>query len=220
MVIAALFACAVMLTLAGCGPGGTPSEPEPTPLDGVEVEEYQGQPLDSVFDMRENSIKGPQNVDIATYRLSVTGLVDTPLGLTYDEVLALPHYSKMLRLNCVEGWHVDMLWEGVLVSDLLAAAGADPEAAVLIFHAADGYSTSLPASYVRDNDILLAYRTNSVTLPASRGYPFMLVAEDKWGYKWCKWVTEIEVSNDTSYRGYWESFGYSNTGDLEDSFRE
>lgn len=209
-----------MLTIAGCGPAGTPSEPEPTPLDGVEIDEYQGQGLDSVLDMRENSIRGPQNVDIATYRLSVTGLVDTPLGLTYDEVLALPHYSKVLRLNCVEGWDVNILWEGVLVSDLLTAAGADPEATVLIFQAADGYSTSLPASYVRDNDILLAYRTNGVTLPASRGYPFMLVAEDKWGYKWCKWVTGIEVSNDTSYRGYWESFGYSNTGDLEDSFRE
>jgi DMSO/TMAO reductase YedYZ molybdopterin-dependent catalytic subunit len=44
------------------------------------------------------------------------------------------------------------------------------------------------------------------------------VAESKWGYKWIKWVTEIELSDDTSYRGYWEERGYSNNGDLGGSF--
>ena len=43
-----------------------------------------------------------------------------------------------------------------------------------------------------------------------RGYPFQVVAEDKLGYKWAKWVTGIEVSNDADYRGYWESRGYDN----------
>jgi DMSO/TMAO reductase YedYZ molybdopterin-dependent catalytic subunit len=43
--------------------------------------------------------------------------------------------------------------------------------------------------------------------------PFMVVAESKWGYKWVKWVDEIELSSDTSYRGYWESRGYDNNGD-------
>jgi len=59
---------------------------------------------------------------------------------------------------------------------------------------------------------------NNVTIPPERGYPFMVVAESKWGYKWIKWVTKIEISNNTSYQGYWESRGYSNNGDLSQNF--
>ena len=80
----------------------------------------------------------------------------------------------------------------------------------MIFRCADGYSTSLPLDYVVDRDILLAYKMNGVDLPPERGYPFQVVAEDKWGYKWAKWVTAIEVSNDTDFRGYWEQRGYDN----------
>ena len=69
-----------------------------------------------------------------------------------------------------------------------------------------------------DNDILMAYRINNVTLPAERGYPFQLVAEDKWGYKWIKWITAIELSDNPVYKGYWESRGFSNTGNLQEGF--
>jgi DMSO/TMAO reductase YedYZ molybdopterin-dependent catalytic subunit len=54
---------------------------------------------------------------------------------------------------------------------------------------------------------------NAVRVPDERGFPVLVVAEDKWGYKWAKWVTEIELSTDPNYRGYWESRGYSNNGD-------
>jgi DMSO/TMAO reductase YedYZ molybdopterin-dependent catalytic subunit len=57
-----------------------------------------------------------------------------------------------------------------------------------------------------------------VTLSEERGFPFQLVAEDRWGYKWIKWVKSIEVSTDSSYEGYWESRGYSNDGSLNQSF--
>jgi DMSO/TMAO reductase YedYZ molybdopterin-dependent catalytic subunit len=58
---------------------------------------------------------------------------------------------------------------------------------------------------------------NNITLLTERGYPFQLVAEDKWGYKWIKWVTEIELSDNNNYEGYWESRGYNNNGDLSGS---
>jgi DMSO/TMAO reductase YedYZ molybdopterin-dependent catalytic subunit len=57
-----------------------------------------------------------------------------------------------------------------------------------------------------------------VTLPPERGSPFQLVAEGKWGHKWAKWITRIELSNGTNLRGYWESRGYSNDGDLSEYF--
>ena len=58
------------------------------------------------------------------------------------------------------------------------------------------------------------YRMNNVTLPPERGFPFQLVAESKWGYKWIKWITAIELSDNEDYRGYWESRGYPNDADL------
>ncbi len=97
-------------------------------------------------------------------------------------------YEKVVTLDCVEGWSVDILWEGVLLSDVLSEAGATGDgASVVIFRCADGYSTSLPLDYLTENDILLAYRMNGVELPPERGFPFQLVAEDRWGYKWAKW---------------------------------
>ena len=183
-----------------------------------ELNEYQGVRLSSIGDFRENSIHGPQHVDINTYRLNVTGMVRSPQSLTYGEILDnFTGQRKVATLNCVEGWSVTILWDGVPVRDILAAAGPEPGATTAIFYAADGYSTSFPLSYLEDNDIIMAYAMNNVTMPAERGYPFQLVAEGKWGYKWIKWVTGIELTNQ-SYYGYWESRGYSNAGDLNGSF--
>ena len=188
-------------------------------LEGVEIREYEGENLSSVNDFRENSIRGPQAVDIETYQLTLDGLVSTPQNLTYADITGgFPSYEKVIRLDCVEGWSVNILWEGVLVKDLLDASGLKPEAKVIIFHAVDGYTTSFPVEYLVDNDIILAHKMNGVTLPEERGFPFQLAAESKWGYKWIKWVTRIEASDNVDYRGFWESRGYSHEADLDDSF--
>ncbi len=184
-----------------------------------EIREYEGVDLSSINAFRENSIKGPQEIDVESYTLGITGLVANPTSYTYDEVMnRYQHYKKVVTLDCVEGWSVTILWEGVLVRDLLAEADPLASAEVVIFHAHDGYTTSLPLDYIMENDILMAYKMNDVVLPPERGFPFQLVAESKWGYKWIKWITEIELSDDANYRGYWESRGYSNSADLDESF--
>jgi DMSO/TMAO reductase YedYZ molybdopterin-dependent catalytic subunit len=212
------FLC-IALVIAGILAGCLGEQSAPQVLPGTEVRDYQGKSLSSVNDFRENSISGPQHVNITGYRLTIDGLVNQEKVYTYDQVLGgFPHFQKVVTLSCVEGWDATILWEGVKVSDLIDVAGADPRANTVIFTAADGYSTSEPLDYLRANQILLAYRMNNITMPAERGYPFELVAEDKWGYKWIRWVTEIRLSDDPTYRGYWESRGYSNTGDLNRSF--
>ena len=188
-------------------------------LEAVQVKEYNGEKLGSINDFHENSIKGPQQVNIKGYSLKVTGLASQPLSYTYDDARAkYKSYQKLVTLDCVEGWSVKILWEGLLVKDLLNEAGILPTANTVIFHAYDGYTTSLPLQYILDNNILLAYKMNGVTIPPERGYPFQLVAEQKWGYKWIKWVTEIELSDNLNYKGYWEQAGYSNDGSLEKPF--
>jgi len=184
-------------------------------LESVEIREYQGQQLSSIDDFRENSIKGPQFVDKESHKLVVTGLVQHEIEYTYNDIVKNHQpYKKVVTLHCVEGWDVTVLWEGVLVKDLVEEAGIHPTAEVVIFYAYDGYSTSLPLDFVVDNNILMAYKMNGVVLPPERGFPFQLVAESKWGYKWIKWITEIELSDNADYRGYWESRGFSNDADL------
>jgi DMSO/TMAO reductase YedYZ molybdopterin-dependent catalytic subunit len=210
----------VILT-AGSGCTGEVTMDKDNQLKPVEVRDYQGEKLSSINDFRENSIKGPQHVDIGSYKLKVSGLVETPRAYTYDEVIDNHQsYEKVVTLDCVEGWSVKILWQGLLVKDLLAEAKPLPDARVVIFHAYDGYTTSLPLEYIMNNDILIAYKMNDVVLPPERGFPFELVAESKWGYKWIRWITEIELSDDINYKGYWEQRGYSNSGDLDEGFFE
>jgi len=206
--------------LAGCSSTeGNPSDGTANLLKAVEIRQYGGKDLSSVNDFRENSIRGPQVIDRRTYRLKITGLADKPATYTYDEVLGkYRQYKKIVTLNCVEGWSVTILWEGLLVKDLIKEARPSSQAKVVIFHAYDGYTTSFPISYIMDNNIIIAARMNGVVIPPERGFPFQLVAESKWGYKWIKWITEIELSGDVNYRGFWESGGYSNSGDLKKSF--
>ena len=205
---------ALVAISSGCLRAGSP-----VMLDGAEIREYEGERLSSVNDFVENSILGPQYISNQTYLLRVTGMVEKEKLYTYDKVIGgHQNYEKAVTLNCVEGWSVRILWQGVLVRDLLNEAGMMPGAKVVIFRAQDGYSTSFPLEYIMDNDIIIAHKMNGVTLPPERGFPFQLVAESKWGYKWIKWITEIEVSDDEDYRGYWESRGYSNGGGLNGSF--
>jgi DMSO/TMAO reductase YedYZ molybdopterin-dependent catalytic subunit len=185
----------------------------------VEIREYEGKNLSSISDFRENSIKGPQYIEKESYNLLIFGLTDKDLSYTYDEVVNdHVNYKKIVTLYCVEGWDVTILWEGVLVKDLLWEAGLSlnntMDQYVVIFYAYDGYTTSLTLRYLIENDIIIAHKMNNSTLPPERGFPFQLVAESKWGYKWIKWITKIEVSKDINYKGYWESRGYTNTGDL------
>ena len=217
----ALLALLSLMLTAAVGCGETDTTENPSELEPVEIRQYEGTKLSSVDDFRENSIKGPQQVDMPSYRLMVSGLVDKPLNLTYDEVIGdYQHYNKIVTLHCVEGWSATILWEGILLGELIQEAGPSPDAKVVIFHAYDGYTTSLPVDYIMNNNIMLAFKMNEVALPPERGFPFQLVAESKWGYKWIKWITKIELSDDINYRGFWESRGYSNTADLDQGFFE
>ena len=219
IIVLAVIAAGGFFLLAGQGKISGISDGGPDRLSGVEVRSYQGKDLSSVNDFRENSIRGPQYVNITDYRLTLTGLTKNTRVFTYAGVLdKFPRYSKVVTLFCVEGWDTTILWEGVLVSDLIRDAGIDPRANTVIFTAHDGYTTSFPLEYVMSRNILMAFRMNNITLPAERGYPFQLVAEDKWGYKWIKWIEKIELSDNPGYRGFWEQRGYSNTANLTKNF--
>lgn len=205
----------VILTIIFIGVG-IYSQNLPKKLYPGEILEYLGQDLSLVNDFRENSIKGPQQINESTYSLAITGLVNQTIEFSYNEIINdFQKYQKVTTLHCVEGWSVTILWEGFLLEELLEKAEISPDSEVVIFYAYDGYSTSLPLDYIKNQEIILAYKMNGVVLPPERGFPFQLVAESKYGYKWIKWITEIELSNDLSYRGYWETRGFSNDASIK-----
>lgn len=181
-----------------------------------EIQSYQGKRLDPAIGPRDNSIKGIQYLNVETYTLTISGLSGSTHTLTYDEVIAYPTVERLITLHCVEGWEATILWEGVALMDLIALANPSAEVTTIIFHASDGYTTSLPLATIEEKQLILAYRANGLPLPPEMGFPFMVVAQDKLGYKWARWVTRIELSSDSDYKGYWESRGYSNLADLDD----
>ena len=158
---------------------------------------------------------GTQHIDKTTYALTISGLVNNSIQLKYEDIITKNQlYKKVVTIYCIEGWQATILWEGILVKDLLDQAESETNATTVIFHASDGYTTALPKEYLIENNIIIAYKMNNLILPHERGFPFQLVAESKYGYKWIKWITEIELSNSTNYLGYWESRGYANNADI------
>lgn len=179
----------------------------------LETTVFEGKALNPISEQRNNAIKGTQYIDQDAYELRIYGLVDNPISLSYEQLLAYPSDTRFVRMDCVEGWGFDAIWTGVTLNTLFDDTGVNDSATTVIFYSADGYSTGLELDYLVDNDIMLAYELNNVTLPADRGFPLQLVAEDKYGYKWAKWITSIEVT-DEPYIGYWERVGYSNSADV------
>jgi DMSO/TMAO reductase YedYZ molybdopterin-dependent catalytic subunit len=203
----------VLLITGACSQSPTSA----TAVNGeVQATEFQGIKLTPINKQNNNALAGTQHIDQATYRLTVDGLVDHPLSLSYADLQAYPQISQLMKLNCVEGWNFTAKWTGPSLSSIFNDAGIQQSAVIAIFYTADvpiGY-TSLDLKNINDNNIIIALKDNDITLPADRGFPFQVVAMDKYGYKWAKWVTRIELSSNINFRGYWEINGYNNNADV------
>ena len=195
------------------GPDGT-TEATENRYSELEIREYEGTRLDPSVGPRDNSIAGIQNVELEGYTLKITGLVQEEQSFTYEEILAMPAAEKLITLHCVEGWEATVLWKGTSLGDLIQLAEANQKADTVIFHCVDGYTTSMSLADILDRNMILAYSSNGIPLPPALGFPFIVVAEDKWGYKWARWVDAIELSSDSDYEGYWEERGFGNEADL------
>jgi len=139
----------------------------------------------------------PETVDLTQYRLTVDGLVDTPLTLTYEELLAYDTTSDVALLICPGIFVDNALWAGVPVATLLNKAHVKAGAQRARFYAMDGYQRALPLDEILSEDgsqgFFLAYSVNGQVLPLEHGYPVRLVATGRFGNLWVKWVENISV---------------------------
>jgi len=149
----------------------------------------------------------------ADYRLAVDGLVDSPLDLRFDDLLAMDRVRLVRDFQCVTGWRVpDVSWTGVRLRDLLDAAGVRPDARAVRFVSFDGaYTESLTLSQARRADVLVAYELDDEPLSSLHGGPARLYVAPMYGYKSLKWLRRIELTEAVE-PGYWEQRGYDVNG--------
>ena len=147
------------------------------------------------------------------YQLKIKGLVDQPLTLLYDDIVAMKPTSLTRDFQCVTGWRVhDVMWKGVRLGDVLDLAGVQPEARAVRFTSFDGaYSESLTLEQARRRDVIVAYELEGDPLSDMHGGPVRLYVAPMYGYKSLKWLDSIELTRHVQ-EGYWEVRGYDVDG--------
>ena len=152
-------------------------------------------------------------VDTATWRLTVSGEVETPLSLSWAELLALPQRDVLCDMHCVTRWsRYDNIFSGVPVREVLRLAGARPHAEGVMVHGAEGYTTNLPMSDLDREENLIATHWNREPLTAEHGGPVRLLVPHLYLWKSAKWLTGLEIL-EFDEPGFWEMNGYHMRGE-------
>ncbi len=139
---------------------------------------------------------GPTDIaiDLKTYRLKVTGKVERPLLLSYDEILKYPSLTENVLLICPGFFSNNGRWTGIDLKILVQEAQLKKEAQYVDIKGAQEKNVRIPLTALSQKKIFLAYRVNGETLPQKHGFPLRLVYEDAYGYDWVKYVEEVVVS--------------------------
>jgi DMSO/TMAO reductase YedYZ molybdopterin-dependent catalytic subunit len=155
----------------------------------------------------------PRYPDMSAWRLRVTGDVDTPLDLSYDELRALPSVDIHCDIHCVTTWsRLDNTFTGVRMRDLFDRAGARPTAQFVVFHCAAGFTTSVPIELAREDECAVAWAHDGADLAPEHGWPLRGLVPRKYFWKSAKWLERIELSP-VDQLGFWERNGYNNSAD-------
>jgi DMSO/TMAO reductase YedYZ molybdopterin-dependent catalytic subunit len=134
-----------------------------------------------------------QVLDLETYRLRISGLVDRPLELSYDEIRCLPRIQDRPLLVCPDTFEDRATWAGASLRDVLKLAGVQAAARQAEFVGADGYRVTLPLERARQPANFLAYEWEGEPLPRLHGFPLRAVMPAEIGGYWVKWLVEIRV---------------------------
>lgn len=134
-----------------------------------------------------------QQLDLATYRLKVSGKVDHPLSLTLDELRCLPKVTASPVLACGDIFKDVVSWSGVPIQEVLKLAGVQAGAKTIILSGADGYTASLALEDALKPQNYLAYEWEGQPVPILHGFPVRAVFPDFGGWAWVKWLVGIEV---------------------------
>jgi hypothetical protein len=126
------------------------------------------------------------------WRLRIHGAVHDELSLDAAQLADLPQAESDAVLDCTAGWAMRTTWRGVPLGDLLSSAAPLSDAARVTIRSATGWYCRMPLAEARE--ALLATHVAGQPLPAGNGAPCRLVAPNRRGLEWVKWVVELEVA--------------------------
>jgi len=165
-------------------------------------------------------------IDPEEWTLTIKGMVDNEVVLTYDQIASMPLVERYVTLACVSNKVGDdlvgnALWTGVFLRDLLDMAGVQEGAEQIVGRSIDDFTVGFPIDAVLDGrDALVAIGMNREVLPASHGFPARLVVPGLYGYvSATKWLTEIELTTWDSFDGYWIPRGWSKEAPIKTQSR-
>ena len=156
---------------------------------------------------------GTPEIDLATWRFGVDGLVERPLSWSLDEFMQLPAVKVYADFHCVTRWsRLDNIWSGLSTHKLGELVGIKPEAKFVVVYGYDsGWTTNLPIEYFLAEDSLLAWSHDGQPIPPDHGGPVRLIVPQLYAWKSAKWVMGIRfVEHDEA--GFWEEGGYHMRG--------
>ena len=135
----------------------------------------------------------PQLIDVDAYTLEITGLVDQPLSLTYDQLRCMPKVTDTPTLVCPQTFFDTAEWSGVRLAYILKLAGVQEGATNVRMKGADGYYANISLEDAMRPESFLAYEWEGEPLPIMHGFPLRAVLPDIYGSQWVKWLLEIEI---------------------------
>ncbi|MBD8219600.1 molybdopterin-dependent oxidoreductase [Microbacterium sp. CFBP 13617] len=167
------------------------------------------------------------NVDPTTWRLSIEGMVDTPIELSFDDLVNMGLDEYGVTLTCVSnevggGLVGNAIWTGVPIRDILRMAGVQSGADMVLSESVDGYTASTPLGSLTDDnlDAIFAVAMNGEPLPFEHGFPVRMVVPGLYGYvSATKWVTKLTVTRFDEVEAYWTPRGYSAEAPIKMSSR-
>ncbi|MCI0489952.1 MAG: molybdopterin-dependent oxidoreductase [Blastocatellia bacterium] len=183
-------------------------------IDGLALEVT---PVPDFYEVSKNPFD-PQ-VDTARWRLEITGMVERPLSLSYDDIKNLPSIEQYATLACIDnpvGGDLigNALWRGVRMKDLLEHAGLKAGVVDIKMRASDDYTDSIPLDRAMAEGTMLVYEMNGQPLTRSHGFPLRLIVPGIYGMKNVKWITQIEAVNH-DFRGYWQARGWDDRAEYK-----
>ncbi len=175
-------------------------------------------PNDEFFNV---SHYGKPEVDLETWRLEVSGLVENPLVLTIEDIKARPKQDVTFTLECsgnhgfptFTGGIGNAKWGGTPLAPILKEAGIRENGIEVIFFGHDvgeeerrevkmrqNFARSMSVEDALQDINLLCYEMNGEPLPHPNGAPLRLITPGWYGIACVKWLKRIEV-RDTRFMG-------------------
>jgi DMSO/TMAO reductase YedYZ molybdopterin-dependent catalytic subunit len=151
--------------------------------------------------------------DSESWKLQIHGEVGRPTTLNFQDLLKLPQVDLTCDVHCVTGWTLlDSQWGGVRLTTIMDLVRTNESVGFVIFEAAAGYTSNIPISEARKENVILAHSFFGKELPRPHGAPVRALVPDRYFYKSAKWLKGVKFTAQDE-PGYWERQGYSNSAD-------